>query len=189
MPPQNVPTTWTWENGQPAFSVEQAAVFVNNLDGTFGAPVRVPSTKTVMSDVKMLSDVAQGDTAITAIASQILSADLTIDFSGITFTAYQILTGVAPTASSTPTRSYLTYANDRMPYFGLVLEALAAEGAGDLCLLFPKCKITTGFSWKFDFGKIITPSIKAMAIKDLVLGYTVQVLERAALAQLTIPLP
>lgn len=185
--PGNVPTSWTWDKGQPSFSVQLAAVAVNNLDGTIGTPVRVPSTKTVMTDIKMLSDQAQGDTAITAIASQILSVDLTIDFAGITFAAYQIITGIVPSASTVPTRRYMTFANDRMPYFALILESLAAEDAGDSLLFIPKIKITTTFSWKFDFGKIITPQIKATGIKDSYLNYCVQIVERDAVAAITMP--
>ncbi len=182
-----VPSSWVWEAGTPTFSVQLAAVAVNNLNGTLGTPVRIPSVKAVMTDIKTITDQAQGDSKITAIAAQLISADLTIDTAGITFAAYQIMTGVTPTSSTVPTRSYLTYTNDRMPYFAMVLEAFGAEDAGDDVIFMPKCKITTGFSWKFEFGKIITPSIKAIAIPDLVLGDLIQVAKRPVIAAITMP--
>jgi len=185
--PGNVPTTWTWEAGTPTFSVQLAAVAVNNLDGTIGTPVRIPSVKAVMTDVKTITDQAQGDSKITAIAAQLISADLTIDTAGITFAAYTIMTGVTQSSSTVPTRSYLTYSNDRMPYFALILEALGAEDAGDELVFLPKCKITTGFSWKFEFAKIITPQIKALAIPDLVLGDLIQIVKRPVIAAITMP--
>lgn len=183
----NVPTTWTWETATPTFSVQLAAVAVNNLDGTIGTPVRIPSVKAVMTDIKTVTDQAQGDTKITAIAAQLISADLTLDTAGITFESMAIMTGVASTSSTVPTRSYMTYSNDRMPYFSLILEALGAEDAGDELVFLPKCKITTGFSWKFEFGKIITPQIKAVAIPDLVLGDLIQIVKRPVIAAITMP--
>lgn len=182
-----VPSTWSWDDGQPTFSVELAALAVNNLDGTFGTPVRIPSVKAVMTDFKTITDQAQGDSSITAIASQLISADLTLDFSGITRAAYTILTGVSTAASVTPTRYVTDYHNDRFPYFALILEALAAEASGDTVFFLPKCKITSGFQWKWEYGKIIAPNVKAVAIKDLVLGYTARIVERAAVAAVVLP--
>jgi hypothetical protein len=182
-----VPTTWQWDDGQPNFGVQLGAIAVANLDGTIGTPIRIPSLKTTMVSMKTVTDQAQGDMSITAIAAQLISADLTLDTAGISRAVYTTLTGVQPTSSSTPTRTYTTYGNDRFPYFALIIESLAAEASGDTLIFLPKVKLTQGFDYKFEFGKITTPQLKATAIKDLVLGYTMQKVDRATIASITMP--
>lgn len=187
----SVPTGWTWPYGQPGFSVEQAAVAVNNNDGTFGTPVRIPGITTVDVDLKTVNDLAQGDTQIVATAAQLISADLTIKFPGIVPAVMQIISGITPSTSAAaggqPNRTIMTYNNQRMPYFGLIFEVLGAEDAGDMIGFLPRVKIMQGFPWSWTFGKINTPSLKALAIPDRSLGYMFQALDRDAFAALVVP--
>lgn len=186
-----VPTNWVWPYGQPGFSVEEAAVSVNNGNGTFGTPVRIPGITTVDVDLKTVSDQAQGDTQIVATAAQLISVDVTIKFPGIVPDVMAIIAGITPSTSvaagGQPNRTFMTYANQRMPYFALIFDVLGAEDAGDMIGFLPRIKIMQGFPWSWTFGKINTPSLKAMAILDRSLGYMFQAIDRDAFAALVVP--
>lgn len=182
----SVPTAFSFDDGQPGFSAELAAAAVANLDGTFGTPVRFPING-VTADLKTISDLGEADSSIDAIAAQLISAELSFKTVGITRAVFTIITGVTTADSTGPTRHVTNYANDRMPYFALFLEVLAAEAAGDELVFFPKCKIKDGFGFQWEYGKLNKPQIKCMAIKDSVLGYTMRLVDRAVVAALVLP--
>lgn len=153
----------------PTFSLQQFAAAVNNNDGTFGSPVVSPSAKGIKFNQKLISDRAEGNTRITALAAQAISAGFQLDSHGFQFALMQIFMGVNPTSSgpSSPTlQKGLTLKNNRMKYFGVIAQAWSAENDGDVWLFLPKCKITSDFTWGFDFGKIAAPQFKMEAIED-----------------------
>ena len=85
------------------FSLQQVQVAAWNGNGTYGTPVIGESTKTLSVAVKYVSDRAQGNAVITALASQIISADLTIDTAGFDNDVLAILWGVSASSSGAGT--------------------------------------------------------------------------------------
>lgn len=146
--------------------------------------------KIIGVDLKTISDQAQGDSRITATASQAISADLTIDMAGLSFQALEVLTGVTATSSnvgSSTEHDFMTWSNFRFPYWGLLAQAWSAEDNGDTLVWLPRVKIMSGFSWRLEFGKIVTPQYKATAILDDNFGAIMQLIFRKTITALTIP--
>ena len=99
------------------------------------------------------------------------------------FDALEILTGVA--AADSNAGQVWESGNELYPYFGFIAQAYPT--AGDVLLWMPRCKITTDFSWKFEYGKIVVPMFKFEAIKDEVLGFTMALLRRPVVSAITFP--
>lgn len=159
-------------NASFQFSLEQAFIAVNNGDGTFGTAVQVPSAKTLTLNVEYIKDRSEGNSVLTALASQIIAVGWTLDGANLNDAILQILTGVTPTSSNTGVNQVDTiqFSNDLMPYFGLIGQAWGQAG-DDLCILLPKTKMMDGWSYKMDFGKFIYPQFKGTCIKDATLAY------------------
>ncbi len=166
-----------FDTGQPTFSVQAVYVAKNNGGGAFGPLVQIYSAKTIAFDLKTISDQSQGDSKITATAAQLIAADFTLDVAGISFPALQVLTAL--TSASSADGTHFTMNNFRFNYFGLIAQAWAAENAGDTLYFLPRCKMMTGWTWRLEFGKIVTPQFKATAIQDPTLGYVMDLKERA----------
>lgn len=162
------------------FSLQQAWAAVANGDGTYGTAVQFPSAKTLSLDVKYIADKAQGNSTITGLAAQIIECMWQLD--GVNFdpAILQILTGQAPSSSNTGANQVdtQTFQNDLMPYFGIVAQAWGENG-DDTCILLPYTKVMDGFSYKFDFGKYITPVFKGDDIIEPTLGFLLQVKNHA----------
>lgn len=160
------------------FSLQQVAIAAWNGDGTYGTPFVLESTKTLTFADKGVSDRAEGNAGITALARQAISADCQLDTAGLVLDSLKILIGQTPQSSGTGANAvyYTSEDNARAPYFGCLAQAW--PDTGDTLLWFPRCKITTDFTWKYEFGKIVVPVFKFEAIKDKTLGYTWRLYER-----------
>lgn len=174
-------TAPAFDLANPTFSLQQFAAAVNNGDGTFGTAVVSPSAKGIKFNQKLISDRAEGNSRITALAAQAISAGFQLDTHGFQFSMLQIFTGQDPSSSgsSATLEKYISLPNARMQYFGIIAQAWAAENAGDVLLFLPKCKVTSDFTWGFDFGKISAPQFKMEAILDDNFGFMWQIIERA----------
>lgn len=162
------------------FSLQQAWAAKANGDGTFGTALKFPSAKTLSLDVAYISDKAQGNSTITGLAAQIIECTWQLD--GVNFDPdiLGILTDVAPSDSGTGVDEVVTqtFANDLMPYFGIVAQAWGENG-DDTCILLPYTKVMNGFTWKLDFGKYISPVFKGDDIIEPSLGYLLDVKNHA----------
>lgn len=167
------------------FGLQQCIVAPSNGDGTFGTPYTFDSTKSLKFAKKYVSDRAQGNNRITALAAQAISYDITVDTAGFQDNVLQVLEGI--TAASSGPGTNFDESNELMPYFGLIGETF--PDTGDVLLFFPKCKITADLNYSVEFGKIVVPQIKIEAIKDQVLGYTLRRRRRTSSAgPITFPL-
>ena len=158
----------SFDKGQPTFGLRQCIIAVNNLDGTFGTAVQVPSIKIYNVDYKTVSAELEGDDTITATAAIATKADCDIQFGGITMSAYQVLTGINPTSSGSGSgyNAKMLFAATNFPYFAILGQAYAAQGGGDTHIFVPKVKIMSGFSLKMEFGQFTIPDVKATAVLD-----------------------
>lgn len=164
----------------------QKVIVAPYINGTsYGTPVTFDSIKSLSMAKKYVSDRAQGNSYITALAAQSISYDLTLDSAGFQDAALTVLEGIS--ASSSGVDSNFTEANDLMPYFGLVAQTY--PDTGDVILFFPRCKITGDLNYKLEFGKIVVPQIKCEAIRDPTLLYLMRRTTRpSALETITFPM-
>lgn len=156
------------------FSLQLAQIAPNEGDGTFGAIHSLESTKTAAFARKHITDRSEGNSYITYLATQGISMDVQLDTAGLDFDALEVLTGQAPTSSNDG--EYWQFENELYPYFGFLAQAYPT--VGDVLLWLPRCKVTTDFNWKFEYGKIVVPMFKFEAIRDEVLGYTGRLINR-----------
>ncbi len=164
------------------FSLQQCLVAANNLDGTFGTPYMLESTKTLTMAQKFVSDKARGNARITALAAQTESYDISLDTAGIDDDVFAILFGTTATASNGG--SVLQIDNVLTPYFGLVGQAYP-DGEGDFLVFFPFCKVTSDVNYKFEYGKIVVPQFKCEAIQVSPFTYIVEQLDRPCVTDIT----
>lgn len=179
----------TFDTGQPTFGLQRVDIAANNTGGSFGTSSTVPSAKTIAFDFKTVSDMAQGDMMITATGAQAISMDGTLDVAGITFANLAVLTGntISSTGAGSTLQRQMSFNNFRFQYFGLLAQAWAVENTGDTLIWVPKCKVMSGWTWRLEFGKIVTPQFKFTAIQDDFYGYIWKLNERATIGVLAIP--
>lgn len=157
------------------FSLQQAVIAAYTGSVSYGTPRTLESTKTLTIGQKLITDQAQGNSKITDLETQSISDDVKLDTAGLDFAALAILTGQAASASGSNT--ILSMPNAMYPYFGIVAEAWYGT-ISSMLLFFPYCKITSDFSWAFDFGKIVVPKFACMAIQEPTLGYMWRLYDR-----------
>lgn len=157
------------------FSLQYLASAKANGDGTYGTLHKFPSAKTLTLNMKYISDTAEGNSIYTALASQIIAAEWQVDGCNFDPAILGDVTGETASSSNTGANQVdtITFANDLMPYFGLVAQAWGQHG-DDLCILVPYTKVMSGFSYKLDFGKFIAPQFKGTSINEPTLAYMLQ---------------
>lgn len=154
--------------GGPQYGLQDGKVAVNNLDGTFGANVDVPSIQMLQAAFTAVTAVLEGDDEETAQSTRIVSGTMTFRFGSIDMDVLEVLLGQAVQSSGTGDESYrfIDITNFNPPYFGIIGRADAAEGTGDTHLFIPKCKITEGFTLKFEYNTFSIPEITAKCFPD-----------------------
>lgn len=157
------------------FSLQQAIIAAYTGSVSYGTLRTMESTKTLSVAQKFITDQAQGNSKITDLEAQAISEDVKLDTAGIDFNALAVLIGQAATTSGPDT--VLSMGNALMPYFGLCGEAWYGS-ASSMLLWFPYCKVTTDFTYAFDFGKIIVPKFSVMTIQEPTLNYMFQIINR-----------
>lgn len=150
------------------FSVQQVQIAAWLSGATYDTPYTLESTKMISYAQKMITDQAQGNSKITDLESQFISGDIKLDTAGMAFEALTILTGQATSTSTGD--SVIETPNALLPYFGIVAEAWYGT-VSSMLLWYPWCKITSDFSYAFDFGKIIVPKFACMNIVNPTLLY------------------
>ena len=166
----------TFDTGMPTFGVQKVIIAAGS-DGTYGTPVTFPSVKTIGFDFTTVSDEADGDMRVTALAAQAIKQTMTMDVAGLNLDVLAVLTGLSK-ATFSSTQNTMAFPNFRYQYFGLVAQGWAAENNGDTLLWIPKCKVMKGFTFKMEFGKILVPNFKFDAILDDTAAYIWKMDER-----------
>lgn len=154
--------------GALVYGLRDAKVAVNDLDGTFGTAIDVPSVQLFVSNLQTVNAQLEGDDRITASASRIISAQVQIRFGSIDLDILELITGgTLDESGSTPNqRRQLNISNRRLPYFGICGKADAEEGSGDTHIFVPKLKIMEGFELRMEYNVFAIPEITAMAVGD-----------------------
>lgn len=154
--------------GGPSYGLEDAKVATNNGNGTFGVNQDVPSVQMLQVAIQTTTANLEGDDRITATASKMISGQVTLRFGSVPFEVYAILTGSPLQSSGSGDSAYrfLDIASRKMPYWGIIGRADAAEGSGDTHIFVPKCKITEGFTIKLEYNTFSIPEVTCLAVGD-----------------------
>ena len=154
--------------GALSYGLRDAKVAVNNLDGSFGTAIDVPSVQLYVANLQTVNAQLEGDDAITATAARIISAQVTIRFGSADLDLLGILTGNAvDNSGTTPNRRrQLDISNLKLPYFGISGKADSEEGTGDNHIFVPKIKLMEGFEIRLEYNTFVAPEITAMAVGD-----------------------
>lgn len=157
----------TFTYGGPQFGLEDCKIAPNNLDGTFGTLVDVPSIKVMDVTVRVKSQVLEGDDKETASSSRVIGGTVKLQFGSVNLDVLVVmLGGTLDAAYGAYTSRRVSIANRNTPYLGICGRADAAEGAGDTHLFIPKAKIASDFSLKFEFDTFSIPEITLTAQGD-----------------------
>lgn len=155
------------------YDINDAQVFVNNLDGTFGPGVNVPSIDLFVSTINNKNQTMRGDARITAIASGAESAECQFRFGSFNMQVMQIILGsVYSYSGTTPNRKTQmdVGAGQTFPYFGIVGRSPSGLGnAGATLIFLPCCKLMQNLAVRVDYNNFMIPEVTGMAVGDPVL--------------------
>lgn len=160
-----------WELGDgPEYDIVDIKVARNNGDGTFGTALDVPSVDRMSVRWNVKSAQARGDGRITALASQIESANVIFRGFSMTQDVWAMMLGLTSyTDGTTPTRTKsLKVSNNRFKTFGICGKALVGDSA-DAHIFLPYLRIMEQVEFNIEYNGFIAPEVTAMAIGDPVL--------------------
>lgn len=158
------------------FSLQAVYIAAYLGAGSYDTAHLIDSSKTLTASQKLVSDRAQGNSRITALAAQAISYDVGLDTAGFDDDSIGIVMGTDPASSASATN--VDVANQLMPYFGLIGQTY--PDAGDVLICYPYCKMTGDWTFKLEFGKIVIPQFKFEAIEEPTLGYIMRKRTRTA---------
>lgn len=160
--------------GAPTFGLRDVKIATWNSTGSYGTAVDVPSVQMYSATLQQTSATLEGDDSITATAARAISSSVQIRFGSISLLALEVMLGNSATSSlSTPNavKGLKVAGGDNMPYFGIVGQAYAEEGQGDIHVFVPKCKITGDVTLaNLQYGQFAIPELTVMAVDDSTYG-------------------
>lgn len=150
------------------YDIDDAKIAVNQLDGTFGTLVDIPSVSRLTFTMRNRNQTMRGDGRITAIASATESADVVVAGAfdlrvleiAMGFTNYQ--------TGSTPNQYTSTKfgAGRRMPYFGIVGRARSDQDLSGTMIFIPYLKIMEQVEVGIGDNEMPSPELRCMALGD-----------------------
>ncbi len=176
--------------GGPQYNLEDAKVAANNLNGTFGTAVDVPSVQLLGIKYNTVNASLEGDGGITSVVSKAISATMTIRFGSVNLQTLEVITGATLSESgTTPNRVHrMKFTGENMPWFAVCGKTTAAENTtADTHFFCPKLKCTEGFEVRMEYNAFSIPEIPAMAIKDPDYTAIFEVIEHETAAAVAIP--
>lgn len=160
-----------FETGSPQFGLADCKIQTWASAGTYSGSIQdVMSVQALNVTMQQVSAILTGDDQITATAANSIGGQAVFRFGGISLDAYAIMTGKAVGTISSVEQVQIK-GGDRMPYFGIIGKALAAEGAGDFWYYLPKCKITGDFNLgQMEYGTFAIPEVTVQLVNDASYG-------------------
>lgn len=158
-----------FEIGNPPFGINDCKVATNNLNGTFGSAVDIPSVQMMTVAVQTTSAKLRGDDSDTAVMARLNGAEIQVRHGSISQAALEVMFGVNSTSSGTTPNRYkrlVFIGGTGNPYFAICGKANAAEGAGDVHLFLPKSKNMSGFTVRVEDGAFSIPEYTISAVPD-----------------------
>lgn len=177
-----------FETGAPQFGLSDCKIATWNSAGSYGTLQDVMSVQALNVTMQPVSAVLNGDDQITAIAAMAIGGQAVFRFGGISLDALAIMTGKAVGTISS-VEQILIGGGDRMPYFGIMGLALAAEGAGDTLIYLPKAKIVSDFNLgQMEYGTFAIPEVTVQLVDDASYGI-INVITRPTTVAITVMPP
>lgn len=183
--------TWGLSAG-PSFGLNDAKIAVNNLDGTFGTLVDVPSVQMMGVNPQTVNAQLEGDDTITDTHARLISVQVTLRFGSINIAALEVITGLSKVlggqVANNDQQEQLLFTGLNFPYFGItgMAEATSATG-GNVQIFVPKVKIMEGFELTLEYGNYSIPNLTAMAVYDDDYAGIMSVIESEAAFAIAMP--
>lgn len=179
-----------WEQGNPGFGLNDAIIAAYTATDTYGTAADIFSVQALSVNMRVTQAELTGDDVITAVASRPIAAQIELRFGGVSLAALEIMTGNSATssiASPNNIKDFKISGAEDFPYFGLCGKSLAADGAGQLEVFLPKCKIMSDIQLvQLEYGVFSINTVTVMAVPDASYG-VLSIIEAEAERSLTIP--
>lgn len=176
--------------GAPTFGLRDVKVAAWNATNDYGTEVDVPSVQMMGTTLQQVAAQLEGDDSITATASRAIGGQVQLRFGSVSLAALEVMLGQAATssvASPNQVKQLKISGGDTMPYFGIVGQAYAEEGDGDLHVFIPKCKITGDIQLaNLQYGQFAIPEMTIQAVDDATYGI-VNLVEHQTATAVAIP--
>lgn len=159
-----------FETGGPQFGLNDCKIATWTAAGSYGTLQDVMSVQAINPTLNQVEATLTGDDTETAHAAFAIGGQAVFRFGGVSLDALAIITGKAVGTISSVEQVQIK-GGDRMPYFGIIGKALAAEGAGDTWYYLPKCKIMGDFNLgQMEYGTFAIPEVTVKCIDDASYG-------------------
>lgn len=127
-----------------------------NADGTLGAAVDLPNSRTFSFTEAEDFEELRGDDKVVAVRGRGANVDWDLEGGGISFDAWAVLSGAAAGAISgvapNQTRQITKKSTDSRPYFQVEGQAISDSG-GDLHVVLFRCRATGDLSGEMSDGE------------------------------------
>lgn len=160
-----------FDQGAPSFGLSDTKVQTWASAGTYsGSITDIMSIQLLGVTLQQISAQLTGDDQITATDTRAIGGQVQMRFGGINLDSLAIITGRAiGTISSVEQLGFP--GGHRMPYFGIIGKALAAEGGGDLWVYCPKAKLMGDFQVaQLEYGAFAIPEVTVQLVPDATYG-------------------
>lgn len=159
-----------FEVGSPQFGMSDCKIAVWNSAGSYGTLQDVMSVQALNVTMQTVNAILNGDDQETAVAGHAIGGSVTFRFGGISLDAAAIMLGKAVGTISS-VEQIVIKGGDRMPYFGIIGSALAAEGAGNFWYYLPKAKLMGEFNLgQMEYGTFAIPEVTVHLVSDASYG-------------------
>lgn len=149
-----------------AWDIDQAAIAVNNGDGTFGTVLGLRGIVTLTFNVRVKSAEQMGGGQIFSVMSKVIGGGGTISFADHQeFAVMSILTGAARESSGSTIISQ-ALGGEYMPWFALWGRTYLEDAVGTYEIFVPRVKITSDFAVGFADNAFVIPEIQFTAVPD-----------------------
>lgn len=154
--------------GSPQFGLSDVKVAKNNLDGSFGAAVDVPSVQLLGLQLQTTNAELTGDDIITAVHSKIIGGQATIRWGSVAFEVLEVLTNLTTESGNTTPNQYrrMRITAYQAQYFAICGKVNAVEGSGCFIMFAPLVKLMEGFTVEAQYGQFIIPNVTARFLVD-----------------------
>lgn len=160
-----------FDQGSPQFGLSDGRIQTWASAGTYsGSITDVMSIQMAGFTLQQISAVLTGDDQETASDTRSVGGQLQMRFGGLNLDMLVILLGKAIGTISSVEQQGIQ-GGHRMPYFGFIGKALAAEAGGDTWLYVPKCKLMGDFPLAMlEYGAFAIPEVTVKAVPDATYG-------------------
>lgn len=160
-----------FDQGAPQFGLADCKIMTWASAGTYsGSITDIMSVQMVGFTLNQVSAILTGDDQETATDTRSIGGATALRFGGLNLDGLAIVLGKAISTISSVEQQGIQ-GGHRMPYFGLIGKALAAEGGGSTWLYVPKMKLMGDFPLAmFEYGAFAIPEVTFKAVPDATYG-------------------